>query len=74
MIISTYTDRSTTQLHRQGEEPTVTGAYKVRMITYTNTFNTHNTHAARNAAQMNPNQQTSKNLVWTSEQRPQEER
>jgi hypothetical protein len=31
--ISTYTDQSTTQLHRQGEEPTVKGAYMVRMIT-----------------------------------------
>jgi hypothetical protein len=27
------TDRSTAQLHRQGEEPTVKGAYIVKMIT-----------------------------------------
>jgi hypothetical protein len=26
-IISTHTDRSTTKLHRKGEEPTVKGAY-----------------------------------------------
>jgi hypothetical protein len=32
-IISTYTDRSQTQLHWQGEEPTVKGAHIMTMIT-----------------------------------------
>jgi hypothetical protein len=32
-LVSTYIDRSTTQLHGQGEEPTVKGAYMVRMVT-----------------------------------------
>jgi hypothetical protein len=31
-IISTYTDRSTTQLHRQGGKPTFKGAYIMEMI------------------------------------------
>jgi hypothetical protein len=43
---------------------------------YTNTLKnctvTHNTHVARNAAQINPNQKTSNNLVWSSRRWPQE--
>jgi helicase MOV-10 len=32
-LISKHTDQSATQLHRQGEEPTVKGAYIMKMIT-----------------------------------------
>jgi hypothetical protein len=37
IIRSTYTERSTTLLHRQGEEPTAKGAYMITTPTYLGT-------------------------------------
>jgi hypothetical protein len=52
-IMSSYTNKSTTQLHRQDEEPTVYMTKTPARLRAAN--DTHSTHSARNAAQMNPN-------------------
>jgi hypothetical protein len=68
------TDRSTAQLHKQGEEPTLKLAYVMKIVTTPTRLkelhnNTHNTHAARYAAQITPKpEDTNQHLLdkWTT--------
>jgi hypothetical protein len=57
-----YINRTTkSSLHRQGEEPTVKEAYTITAPTYLGTIQQNtNIHAA---AQVNPNQETSDNVI-----------
>jgi hypothetical protein len=71
VCMSTYTERLATLLYRQGEEPTVTGAYMISTPTYPYLGTTQQHTDTRAAAQINPNKETSNHVVWMNVRRPQ---